>query len=513
MSQSQRIAIVNGRQSFELAYAYSLVATQPGDVTIPSMSVNAGGQIVTSQPLQLRIVQGNAAAAANMMSTNFAFLHLVVPKTEVYLGEPFPLEVDLYFRQAEEPRHFPQLKADGFSLGQWPQPTRTQTQIGSVLYNVFVFKISATAARTGTLPLGPAETGVNILIPSRQRSIFFDTGYERRPLSLTSETIQMHVMPLPRENVPATFNGAIGNFTLQVAAAPTNVAVGDPVTVRVQIKGRGALDTLTLPAQTDWRDFNTYPPTSKVEASDPLGLEGTKSFEQVVIPQNQEIRALPALRFSFFNPDTRKYVTLSGPTFPLRVRPSGVSSAPLPSLTNAAQTATPPPADDIISIKPRLELATIGPLLIVRPWFIVLQAFPTLMWLSLLVWRRRVDALAHNPKLRREREVSRKMREGLKDLRAQAENRRSEEFFATLFRLLQEKLGERLDLPASAITEAVIDERLRDRGLANETVAALRELFQRCNLARYAPAESSQELAALVPRFETALRDLEGLKP
>ena len=34
----------------------------------------------------------------------------------------------------------------------------------------------------------------------------------------------------------------------------------------------------------------------------------------------------------------------------------------------------------------------------------------------------------------------------------------SDQFFATLSRLLQEQLGERLDLPASAITEAVIEE-------------------------------------------------------
>jgi len=40
-----------------------------------------------------------------------------------------------------------------------------------------------------------------------------------------------------------------------------------------------------------------------------------------------------------------------------------------------------------------------------------------------------------------------------------------EAFFATLFRLLQEQLGERLELPASSITEAVIEEHLRPRGV------------------------------------------------
>ena len=38
------------------------------------------------------------------------------------------------------------------------------------------------------------------------------------------------------------------------------------------------------------------------------------------------------------------------------------------------------------------------------------------------------------------------------------------------------------------------------------------ELFQACNLARYAPVQSSQELAALIPKLEGVLRDLQQLK-
>jgi len=37
-------------------------------------------------------------------------------------------------------------------------------------------------------------------------------------------------------------------------------------------------------------------------------------------------------------------------------------------------------------------------------------------------------------------------------------------------------------------------------------------LFQMCNLVRYAPIKSSQELAAIVPRFEKVIRELQELK-
>jgi hypothetical protein len=94
-------------------------------------------------------------------------------------------------------------------------------------------------------------------------------------------------------------------------------------------------------------------------------------------------------------------------------------------------------------------------------------------------------------------------------LRSHAQANRSDEFFAVLFRLLQEQLGERLDLPASAITEAVIEERLSPRGISGDLSARLHELFQMCNQARYAPIKSSQELSALIPKWESVSRELQ----
>ncbi|MDB6020299.1 MAG: hypothetical protein JWQ04_156, partial [Pedosphaera sp.] len=109
---------------------------------------------------------------------------------------------------------------------------------------------------------------------------------------------------------------------------------------------------------------------------------------------------------------------------------------------------------------------------------------------------------------RRQRQVEQTIRSGLRDLRQSADANQPAVFFATLFRLLQERLGERLDLPASAITEAVLDERLRPLQVPEEQLAALRELFQTCNQARYARQTTNAELVSLVPKVETALNDL-----
>ena len=142
-----------------------------------------------------------------------------------------------------------------------------------------------------------------------------------------------------------------------------------------------------------------------------------------------------------------------------------------------------------------------------------LGLFRSKAWMTTLVWRKRTEKFANNPRLRRQRQAALIIRDGLVELRRLAAENKSDEFFGTLFHLLQEQLGERLELPASAITEAVIEEQLRPRGAPETTLAPLHEIFQACNLARYAPVRSSQELAALIPRFETVLRLLQELKP
>src|SRR5436190_7750608 len=292
---------------------------------------------------------------------------------------------------------------------------------------------------------------------------------------------------------------------MNFSAGPTNVAVGDPITVRVQLAGRGALDALALPDQPAWRDFKTYPPTAKVETTDPFGLQGSKTFEQVIVPQSSDIKELPPVSFSFFDPEQKSYRTLTQPALKLVVRPGG--SAPIPTVATANRGAaqeSPAPAQDIVPIKTRLgTVAQIAPPLVQQTWFLALQGVPVLALISAVAIRRRAENLANNPRLRRRRQVAQVIRDGLEELRRLASENKSDEFFATLFRLLQEQLGERLDLPASSITEAVIDEQLRPRRVPEAILAQIQELFQACNLARYAQIKSSQELAALIPKLET----------
>ncbi len=514
----RQIEDINGQRSDKTIFNYVLEPTQVGNLVIPPLQIRVGNQVLTSQALPLQVVQGNAQNSV----TNQAFLRLIVPQRQVYVGQSFPVEMQLYVRNVTDVNR-PQLEAEGFSFSPMTQGRQTRAQVGGQVYNVVVFKLAATPAKAGKIKFGPATCDLTLLIAMGGRrspspfdafgGFFGNPNVRRQRTTLQSETIPLDVLPLPSAKVPATFNGAVGTFRLSVTASPKEVGVGDPITVHAQISGSGPIESLSLPSQPAWKEFKIYPPTSETQTSDELGLSGAKTFTQVLIPQNHEIKSIPPLQFSFFDPQARHYRTLSGPAIPITVNAGATPAAPPPMLATNSQPNTPPPADDILPVDTHFDHSGMPtPLLAQQSWFLGVQSLPVLAWLSVLFWRKRNEALANNPRLRRQRQVAVRIREGLKVLRAQAAAGQSEEFFATLFRLLQEQLGERLDLPASAITEAVIDDHLRERGLPEETLTTLHELFQSCNLVRYAPTQSSQELEAHIPQLETTLRSLQAWK-
>jgi hypothetical protein len=515
---SSQFSFVNGETKSTVTYNFTLTPRQAGDFTIPTLATDVGGQRLSSSPLRLKVLPPNSPPPEAINSgSEVAFMRLSLAKTNFYIGEVTTANIKIYLRDDIQNHSQPQitsLPTDGFSAGKGTYQNAYSEQIGNRVYTVIPASIALTATKTGMASVGPVTGNIVVVLPSSNRGgdpffrQFFNTG-EQRQVTLATDTLNVESLPLPTEGALPNFNGAVGDYTMNVTAGPTNVAVGDPITVRVQISGRGALDALTLPDQPAWRDFKAYPPTQNLKTTDQLGIEGTKTFEQIVTPQNTDVHELPAFSFSFFDPGAKTYRTLTQPPVRLAVHSGGTTPAPMIAATKSAGSQAPPP-QDILPIKEQFgALVSTGPPLLSRPAFLAAQSLPVLAWLAAFVWRKRADSLANNPRLRRQRRVAALVQDGLDDLHRLAAENNSADFFATLFRLLQEQLGERLDCPSSSITEAVIDERLVLLGTPEPTLAGLRELFQLCNQARYAPMRTSGELAAVIPQFENAIRELQ----
>ncbi len=510
--QSSQITMVNGQVSSTVSETFAIMASQPGEYTIPSVTADIGGQQFKTDPVKLKVVKaGTPPSTANAANPELAILRLSLPKAEVYVGEVLPIQLELYLREGVANMRDFQLtpmQAEGFTVGKMIEGQQHKVRLGNVGYTVVPLAMSCTAVKAGKLELGPAQCTAQLLMGPFD---FFGQPTRGQRVSPQSDTVEVQALPVPRNNAPPGFSGAVGHFSLTTEVSPTNVAVGDPITVKVQISGRGGMDTLTLPDQPAWQQFKVYPPTSEFQPSDQMAISGTKSFALTVVPQNMETKELPPFTFSFFDPDQKSFRTLTQPAVPLIVRPSAASLPP-PSVTDTTATASTP-ARDIAQIKQRPgQLAQIAPPLAVRPWFLALQGVPVLAWAVLFVRRRQQEKLAGNPRLRRRLNAEQKIRSGLRELRRAANENAREEFFATLFRLLQEQLGARLDLPASAITEAVVEERLEPGDMDGETRDLVRELFQACNQARYAHQETNEDLVALVPKAEAALEGMREVR-
>ena len=518
---SQNVSIINGAMSSTVTVAFSVTPEQAGEFTIPALTTDVNGQTLTSQPLKLTVLKANAPSPAAVASgSQVAFMQLSLPQQKVYVGQTLTAQLQIYLRddvQNYGNLQFTTTPADGFTLGKSADGQRYNTQIGSRVYHVIPISLALTVTKTGNLSLGPFTANMVVVLPSQNdggdpfMAQFFNQG-EQRQVTLATDQINVQSLPLPDENVPTNFNGAVGDYQMAVTAGPTNVTVGDPITVRVQISGSGALDALKLPDQSGWSDFKLFPPTQKTDLSDQLGLEGTKTFEEIVTPQNTDVHALPPISFSYFNPDDGQYHTLTQPSEPLVVRSAGATPLPVITANNnsAPQNQTP---QDILPIEENLgTLAQASPPLVTNPVFLAVQSLPVLAFLAALVWRKRADNLANNPRLRRQRAVAQFIASGLDDLKKYAAANQPDEFFATLFRLLQEQLGERLDCPASSITENVVDEHPVLRGAPENVLAELRELFQLCNQARYAPVRGTSELNSVAGQFEKVIGELKDLE-
>jgi tetratricopeptide (TPR) repeat protein len=506
-SSEQSYSLNGSSMTRNMVYSVELHPLQVGTYVIPEFEETVNGVRLRSRPLTLKVVKNNVPAPG--AETGVAFIKIVPETNVIYSGQILPVELQCYCQNRVENIQMPQLASDNFVMGELPNSRQqaTPVQVGNATYNLFRFRTSVTAIKTGVFTLGPATWSMTVVGGTRT----FFGWTESRQTSFTSDAPEIRVLAVPVDKAPPGFNGAIGQFALaQCEAGPASVGVGDPITLKIRITGRGAFDTVTLPTnnEADWREFKVYPSSGKFETSDPMRMEGAKYFEQVVTPQNGAVKEIPPFAFSFFDPAQGVFRTLAHAAIPVAVH--ATAATPLPAAISSGGSPEEQ-AQDIVHIKPVPgKLRKIGLPLVRQPAFLALQALGPLAWICALIRRKRKEYLANNPRLCRQRQVAEVVRKGLAELGRPAMAEDPEKFHATILRLLREQLGERLNLPAPAITEAVVDD-LPKNELRPETPAVLHELFQACNQYQYAPEHAGQGMSALIPKLKLALQDLRSM--
>ncbi|HXX41439.1 MAG TPA: BatD family protein, partial [Chthoniobacterales bacterium] len=420
----QQIEMHNFSMSSSVIYNYTILPLKPGTFRIPSQSIKVAGNSLRTPELTLHVSDtsnGNASRPRSNNSTQqttdpgrIAFLELVVPKRDAYVGEMIPVEIRLGFaaRPVQEP-DFGDFNIQGITLHKAEKPEDNVETIKGVKYRVWTVKGAIAAIRPGKLEIPAIEATEVVLLrrsrptpnPNRNRSPFdvfgsgdpFDDPFFNDPfdsirgeptkIPIKSEAVTLDIKPLP-PNPPASFSGAVGTFTMNVDVKPKSVQVGDPITVTSTISGRGNFDRMSAPSLEDERGWHKYPPSGKFVQNDDVGISGTKTFEMVISP-NEKKSSVPALSFSYFDPLKEKYITLQSDAVPVQVEGSAIVAAQ-PAATAAGPAAqigaTPKPQDILYQLPDRGPIESFAAIY-TRPVFWLAQLVPLAALLGFSGWK------------------------------------------------------------------------------------------------------------------------------
>jgi hypothetical protein len=266
-----------------------------------------------------------------------AYVRLSLPKRELYVGESVPVEIEVGMRSGfvSSLNGLPKLTGDDFALNNLSrQPERSEKLINGETFVLFTWRSVLAVIKPGIFALS-AQAPLTIKIRTRPKQDtqlddrFGDPFWQNlfgatvpKDIDVVSPSQEVKVLELPAQGRPPDFHGAIGTFSIASDVSPSNADAGDPMTLRMRVTGSGSFDRVDSSMLEHLDRWKTYPPKSSFNTSDPIGFSGMKTFEQPVIASKPGVQTLPALSFSYFDPNARKYETARSAPLSVTISPS-----------------------------------------------------------------------------------------------------------------------------------------------------------------------------------------------
>ncbi len=543
MGQTSETQSINGVVTASSSYTYLVTANRAGRFTIPSIKIGQGSAAETTQPIVLQVTGAGSATAPHagrhalpaLPSPNVpggeddravsaegqqAFLHLVMPKRHLHVGELLPVQIKAYFRDGLQAtiNGLPSLSSDAFTLNSLgDKPAQTEEEIDGQQYAVLTWTTALSAVKAGDYSL---KLEMPVLLTVRQKasrprdpfgdSLFDDSFFDnffgntvQKQMNLTSEADTVSVHSLPLANRPADFSGAVGQFTVAAEASPDHVSAGDPITLRLTVAGRGNFDRVSSDLLRNSSGWKTYKPVARFAPADSVGSEGSKTFEQAVVPLQAGQIQIPPLSFSYFDPETARYVKRT--TAPIAIEVAQVANASAAAPSAAAPASLVQSEFSPNRVEPGVFTPTLRPLFL-QTWFLVANLLAWCGLATVFYLLRRRARLAANPHLVCARRADRAIHEQLAVMESAIQHAQTNVFFAAARRALQQRLGERWGLPPEAITLTEINARL------NGEADGIRPVFQMADQVAYSHESlPAGDLAGWKRILTEQLKQLESL--
>lgn len=520
----------NGRAYRMYVMNYSLTVNRPGQVVLPPVTVTYDGKKYTTKPVQVNILKPG--------TTDKLDFAVELSEKRCYVGQPVVMTVKFYVAADVGDFQFniPALTDDSFYIDE-PQVSDPQAKLfrlhtGMTVavsqnqvthkgrnFNLVSFRKVLIPKIPGQLDLGtPSVTAAVAVGRTRSRSPFDDFSFfgsrkEYKQFAVNAEPMRLSVSPLPSEGKPAGFYGLVGRYTIESSAAPTDVSIGDPITLTIKIGGSGYLK------QVQWPELEKVAELTKnfkipSQKASPIVQDGAKVFTQTIRANNDKVIAIPPIPLPYFDADKGRYVVAETKPIPLEVAPTKV-------LTNAdlQGTAAQPVNKRVEAIKKGLSAnyeghdallkQTFSPVsAMVSPGYLVIWSLPLAALITSVLAKLATSKDPERIAKRTRRHAKTAAIRQLKQIAASNANSRQEMLAAAM----KQYIGERFDKIAGSLTAqecySIIIRETDDK----QTAAIYRDIVAQCEASRYAAAEvhvngaKIEQVANLIRRIDSNVK-------
>lgn len=475
----------NGRVTKKLSIIYLIKPRGAGKKTIGSAKVSINGKTYSTKPITIEAIAGkvqerHADKNHQNLPKKDVFVRAYLNKPTVYQGEQVLLTYKIFTRQGISNYSQPVSKFTGF----WKEDIKTENP------KVKRETINGLAYRTAIIKkvvLFPQKSG-ELKIPEAEMFVDLDVGFfNSKRVDLKSNPVKINVRSLPGIEIPEDYSGAVGQFELSSHINTTETKVDEAITLLVKIKGAGNLSLVDIPIVELPNDFEVYDPKVNESKSTRNNiLSGTKSYEYLIIPRQEGVYKMKPVRFSYFDPKTKIYKTVSTQSYTLEIEGGGSSSKG--SVSGISKDEVELLGKDILFIKtgdPALQLVNYTFFNSI-PFFLLAGA-PFLLFFGMFGLRYYQSNKKTDPDLARKRNalpMARKQLKQAKKLMAQPEDK---PFYEAISMALWGYFSDRFGLQTHELSREFLEAKLVEQGINEGLSGRIMGLLDKCEMALYAP--------------------------
>lgn len=521
-SQSTSISIINGSTTKTSSYTYTYVlqATKEGSFTIPPVTMIVDGKQVKSNSVTVNVVPasqqqqtaGNGRQQQQQQAPAFdksdVFVRASASNSTPYQGEQVIITHKLYIGPGVNGGY----QVAGVNMpsqqGFWTytlgdpdseSPAKTEVVNGK---RYTVHEIRRTAAfpqQSGTLTVTPFELDfmcrVIYQVQSNNPFDFFFGGGQRAQdyqWKIKSNSVKLNVKPLPQNGKPEDFSGIVGGFTLTANLSRSELKANDATNLIVTISGTGNLQHIeALPLEFP-SDFDVTDPkiTDNINTRG-NSVNGSRSFEYVIIPRSAGEFTIPAASFSYFDTKTRTYNTLTTPEFKLKIEKGDGNN--VVSTSESHKKEIKKLGSDIRYIKTTDSgFAPKRAAFFATPWYFLYLLLPLMLFiLFLIIWRKKIEE-RQNVVETRNRRANKVARKRLQTAGKLLKENKKEEFYVEISRVLWGYMSDKFKIPLAQLSMETVEMKLQEKNLDQEAINDFLSTLSQCEFARFAPGDSTE---------------------